>query len=110
MELDAKHEEDSDKTTTKEKGNGIEKDFQQEQEKTKVLEVGKETLEVAMRNYATDQSNDENKISELKGSSSKKDIQEEEHNTTTASAEALARIFLNDEKKNDEEQREHQGK
>ena len=58
MELDAKHEEDSDKTTTKEKGNGIEKDFQQEQEKTKVLEVENEMIEMTTRNHMTDESYD----------------------------------------------------
>ena len=38
MELDAKYEEDSEKIIMKEKDNNMEKDFQKEQEKTKVLE------------------------------------------------------------------------
>ena len=45
----------------------MEKDTQQEQEKTKVLEVQNQMLVTIMRNHMIDDNNNKNKINELKG-------------------------------------------
>ena len=88
----------------------MEKDLQQEKEKTEVLEVKNDTPETTMRNETIDQKNNKNKINELKGVSNKKDVQEEKHNMAIASVEAFAIILLNYERKNDKERSECQGK
>ena len=88
----------------------MEKDLQQEKEKTEVLEVKNDTPETTMRNETIDQKNNKNKINELKGVSNKKDVQEEKHNMAIASVEAFAIMLLNDETKQDKERRECQGK
>ena len=63
-----------------------------------------------MRDCMTEDDNNRNKINKLNVTLNKKEIQEEEHNMTTSSAEAFARMLLNDEKKKDAKRRECQGK
>ena len=91
------------------KGKQYKKEFQKEQEKTKVLEVKNEILEITIKNCIADDNKKKNKIDELKGELYKKHVQEEEHTITIASEEALTKMLLKDEKKKEKEWREHQG-